>query len=356
MSVQPNSSLALALAALEGAMAPATRGAGSPEQRRVAHRLGELIRSEEADHAAFARRHLPGREVAPEALVCAREGLLAFDRLLALLGRGVDAASALNEVHALLERHLKELESHAAELPGPRVDSGAESPGPAVSVVMETASTPFPAAAPPLGTAKLADAELPHPAMAYVPHNGPGQPTVSDVTRPDSTAAPEVAAANEEPPHRSYDALDAMTRVAPIPSAATSAGSPSTGEFAALPFPSSRANVLPFTGKAAARPVNASPPELQSSALPFRRSSMSLSSPLPEHLRELDLGSYATYRVLAELYPDRRGELFAHYRIPDEATADLLDAYFRVRMSSVPGLQAEWETLYARAFAYYRGG
>ncbi|MBM4361021.1 MAG: hypothetical protein FJ096_23225, partial [Deltaproteobacteria bacterium] len=93
MSDPSKSPLAQAFAALESAMANTSRAPASPERRRAAHRLGELVRAEDAELAAFARRHLPGREIDEGLLSRTREALLRYERLLALVGRNADAGA-----------------------------------------------------------------------------------------------------------------------------------------------------------------------------------------------------------------------------------------------------------------------
>jgi len=334
MSEQPRTNLALALAALERAMASTTPASASPDLRRIAHRLADLVRTEATDRANFARRHLPGREIDPAALESAQGALRRFDRLLALLGRGVDAELRLTQINSMLEQGLAEIEPMAAPIPepslappvlhagevAPEMTPAAVLPAPAAVLPTPAAGLPAPAAGLPVAESLLPSGTSLRPVTAHHAHG---------------IAGPETAPVD----------LGALT---PRPTARR------TAEMSIATLNEPPGKVLPFTGKAAARP-SAAPHAEPSGILPFRRSSASLASPLPEHLRALDLTSYATYRVLSELYPARRAELFAHYGIADETTADLLDAYFRMRVATVPGLQAEWEPVYARLLAYYRG-
>lgn len=351
MSDAAKSALAIALAKLEAAMGATTTGGASPERRRAAHRLGELLRTNATELPRFAARHLPGREVEVGDLERARELVLALDRLLALLGRGVDAAGLLREIEASLVGRLDELEAGAA---APRV--------PSVTHLVAVEAAPPPPVGGPTAAA------LPGPVLleARAPSVLGGASHPAQVSAPRVSPSPWEGAPKENPappwldredaPPRS-ETLDEVARereaapVAPTPFAAS--GPRASRAMPVVPG-SERPHVLPFARSAGGSASSA--PSVQDHALPFRTGRFLAVPSLPAQLRELDLAAYATFRALVELFPARRAELHAHYRIPDESTAAALEAHWQHRLAANPEERAAWDAEYRRALEHYRSG
>lgn len=99
------SPLAEALAKLEEAMRPHRGRSLDPERRRAAARLAELLRCEDDELAAYAKRHQPGRAVDEAALRAAREMILVLGRVLGPDGSSADVNDVLDDARrALLDR------------------------------------------------------------------------------------------------------------------------------------------------------------------------------------------------------------------------------------------------------------
>ncbi|AUX44368.1 uncharacterized protein SOCE26_058320 [Sorangium cellulosum] len=114
-AARERSPLAEALAKLDEAMRPPQGLSGDPERRRVAARLAELVRCEDGELPAFARRHLPGRAVEAPALRAVRELVLAIGRVLCPEGESVEALGVLQDVHRALEERLADARRAAAQ-------------------------------------------------------------------------------------------------------------------------------------------------------------------------------------------------------------------------------------------------
>lgn len=99
-------SLAQALAKLDEAMRPTLGGSADPARRRCAQRISQLARCGDEELPAFAKRHLPGREIEGPELRAARDLLLAIDGIADLEDGGPDVWAALAEVKELLERRV----------------------------------------------------------------------------------------------------------------------------------------------------------------------------------------------------------------------------------------------------------
>src|SRR5262245_39576509 len=104
-----------ALAKLEAAMQPVAGASASPEKRRVASKLAELVRAEDADLAGYAKRHLPGRTVDPDALREARDLLMGLARLFEQQGRAPSATSALASLRTSADEWLGKLDREAEQ-------------------------------------------------------------------------------------------------------------------------------------------------------------------------------------------------------------------------------------------------
>jgi hypothetical protein len=366
MSASSKSPLAQALAALEGAMANPSRMPASPERRRAAHRIGELIRSEDDDLEAFARRHLPGREVDLDVLRRTREALLHFERVLALVGRSVEAGALLDEVGATVEARLPELEANAAPLPAPGLPAAPDEPSkattasrpetPEVTDGLPAPPPPAPsaaivAAAPP-ATLTLAEPDAPLPIFSVAPVIAEGWSPSSFVPLEPHTEDSD----DDEPVLLSRTFEDAAPGgrlpAEPLPFAATR--SSATRDMPAFGVEVPRAHVLPFID-AVGGSRNGGTPEVESTVLPFRKSGMNLLAPLPQHLLAMPLEDYVTYRVLLEVHPSRRTELDAHYGIEDAAASDALSLHWQRRLAADPAVRVRWDELYPRTLAYYRG-
>lgn len=373
MSAGPESPLAAALAKLEAAMGSAASSPASPERRRVAHRLGELLRTDDADLGRFGQRHLPGREIDASDLIRGREVLLRLDRVIALLGRGVEADALLREIDTILSQRLDDLEARAtapkqlsvadlvgqgppAALPSVGALASADAPPPELAAPLQP--TPLPPLAPLSGGLPLETTPGP---IVPLPTDMPLAPAAASPHALPSAAPSWVSAAppvpsplEEEAPksHTIDEVPDESVAVpaAPIPFA--QAGTKHTREMRAFQAPE-RAHVLPFAPSQAATLTPSSAAEDQ--ALPFRKSGLNALAPLPEHLRALDLPTYATYRALVEVFPARRSEIDAHYRVPNEATAAALEIHWQRRFADDPAARAAWDEHYPRTLAHYRG-
>jgi len=340
MTLDPQSPLARALAELEGTMQSSGTAVVSPERRRAAHRLGDLVRSSDTDLARFAKRHLPGREVDEAALVDARTLAILVERLVSLLGRSSEANGATSRFAVELGVLLPELERNAAAVAPPTFPALPLAPpmppfeaAPLEAAPLEAApleAAPLEAAAPP--AAANAPYFEPAPLSVGPPNSvAPGSDTL-DV--PSSEAAIMVARPAALPfENRSRS----VTQVEP--DCAVGADIP-----IALPFATSSS--APAAPKAhAAGPI----------ALPFRQQALDgpAAESLPEHLAKLELASYATLRALIELFPERTGEIFEHYRIPNEATALLLASDWQRRIAADAAVRSEWDAQYQAAFEHY---
>lgn len=359
MTSASDSPLARALAALEQTMNSRGPSSVDPDRRRAAHRLGELVRSSEEDLAGFAERHLPGRQVSSNTLTDAHGLASNLEKLIALLGRSPDADALVSSLASEVATKLPELERAAAPVTPPVLARALEG-----------------ADAPPLAAERVDVPELPTPAAPFV---SPMAADRVDVLEPPTPAAPLVAP-TPTPPRLELPAIEPL----PVPTfeSPVAPGAPlnqtldglvsvSPALFESLPFSQrvksqtkafgaiaesalgSVPRALPFEGSSGP-PASSRSPGTASSALPFRASSSEIASPLPEHLRKLEPASYATFRALWELFPARRGELYQHYRVPDEATSELLHAHFRWRCESNAAFGAEVKQLYEQALAHYR--
>jgi hypothetical protein len=341
MSPSNESPLARALAELQLAMQSPTGAAPDPDRRRAAHRLGELIRSGEDDLERFATRHLPGRAVGAHVLVGARSLASNIERLVALLGRSPEADAAVARFATELESLVPDLEKSAAPIAPPKRPS---------APLNETSTVPaFNAGA---------ETALAHEARSVIPiaatpfSSGSGAPTHSPRLEPQPVSvAPPSVAPNSETLEDSGGHASSSQQPLGLPFQQRKA-TPHTTEIPAFTLESSPPIALPFA--AAKVSPSTKPPGEDSRVLPFRRTSSPQPVPIPEHLRELDLETYATLRVLLELFPERNAELFKHYGIPDATTRDQLDAQWNLRITHDSALRAEWESTYARTLAHYR--
>ncbi len=330
MTLDPQSPLARALAELEGTMQSSGTAVVSPERRRAAHRLGDLVRSSDTELARFAKRHLPGREVDEAALVDARTLAILVERLVSLLGRSSEANGATSRFAVELGVLLPELERNAAAVAPPTFPALPLAPPMPPFEAAPLEAAPLEAAAPP--AAASAPYFEPAPLSVGPPNSvAPGSDTL-DV--PSSEAAIMVARPAALPfENRS----PSITQVEP--DCAVGAEIP-----IALPFATSSS--APAAPKAhAAGPI----------ALPFRQQALDgrAAESLPEHLAKLELASYATLRALIELFPERTGEIFAHYRIPNEATALHLASDWQRRIAADAAVRSEWDAQYQAAFEHY---
>ncbi|MGK3961454.1 hypothetical protein WMF38_51160 [Sorangium sp. So ce118] len=103
-----------ALAKLDQAMRSPRGTSLHPERRRVAARLADLVRCEDDELQAFARRHLPGRAVDEPTLRAAREMVLAIGRVLGPEGESAEALGVLEDAHRALAERLAEARRAAA--------------------------------------------------------------------------------------------------------------------------------------------------------------------------------------------------------------------------------------------------
>ena len=366
MSDPSKSPLAQAFAALESAMANTSRAPASPERRRAAHRLGELVRAEDAELAAFARRHLPGREIDEGLLSRTREALLRYERLLALVGRNADAGVLLDDLGATLEARLPQLEADAAPAPkaslpsatrdAPRADVDA---APAMLEVPRVLPLP-PAPAHPTAAALEPS---PSPLGSLVPYEVQA-PLVTYSTTP--IVPPEYDAAfsakaelrddededGDAPPlSHTVEEHGCETRLASEPLPFAAASTQRTGAMPVFAPRAERPHVLPFATTAGGA---VKPPVPEDTAVPFRSSARNRLAPLPQHLLAMPLEDYVTYRVLLEVHPSRRTELDAHYRIEGQELADALSTHWQRTLAGDPAVRARWDELYPRTLAYYR--
>ena len=341
MTSSSDSPLARALAALEQTMNSRGPSSVDPDRRRAAHRLGELVRSSEEDLARFAERHLPGRQVSSSTLTDAHGLASNLEKLIALLGRSPDAGALVSSLAAEVATKLPDLERAAAPVTPPVLPpalDGADAPlvSPMAGDRVDVSELPTPAA--PLVTPIPTPPRLERPAIEPLPI-----PTF------------ESPAARGAPLNQTLDGLVSVSPALFESLPFSERGKSRTNAFGAIAEsePGSVPRALPFEG-GSGPPASSRSPGIASSALPFRASSSAIASPLPEHLRKLEPQSYATFRALWELFPARRGELYQHYRIPDEATSELLHAHFRWRCESNAAFGAEVKQLYEQALAHYR--
>ncbi|WP_437849893.1 hypothetical protein [Sorangium sp. So ce363] len=109
------SALTEALAKLDAAMRRPSGSSVDPDRRRVAARLADLVRCEDDELTAFARRHLPDRAADEAALRAAREMLLAIGRVLGPEGESAEALVVLKDAHGALDERLAEAKRAAAQ-------------------------------------------------------------------------------------------------------------------------------------------------------------------------------------------------------------------------------------------------
>ncbi|MSP26689.1 MAG: hypothetical protein EXR75_16395 [Myxococcales bacterium] len=349
MTLDPQSPLARALAELEGTMQAAPATAVDPDRRRAANRLAELIRSADGDLPRFAKRHLPGRDVSAHTLVDARAFAAGLERLVSLLGRSSDADAVASRLAMELGALLPELEANATPIAPPKLllPSAAV---PAMELPEAAPAMPAPRMPAPR-FAELPIAMMPLPvffpeAASAISSSPQYVPSAPPWILPPSSGDADRTTHDEEPrsqPER------------PIPRALPfrMAELKLREELPLYALESDSVAVAhPFTGSGL-QPRSKTAPE-DPTILPFRAPSSVSRVLLPEHLGNLDLATYATLRVLLELFPARSAELFEHYRIPNGDTRDLLDAKWNLRITHDPVVRAEWQEVYSRTLAHYQ--
>ncbi len=353
MMVDPDSPLAMALAQLESTMQAVPATAVDPDRRRAANRLAELIRSGDGDLPRFAKRHLPGREVSTHTLVDARAFAAGLERLVSLLGRSADADAVASRLAMELGALLPELEANATPIAPPKLllPSAAV---PAMELPEATPTVPAPRFAEPPSARMPLPVFFPEAASASS-SSPPYVPTAPPWILPPSSGDQAPTVDDEEPKSTTLNEEPRSQRERPIPMALPfqKAKLQPTGELPLYALESDAVAVAhPFTGSGS-QPRSKAAPE-DPTILPFRAPSSVSHVLLPEHLGNLDLATYATLRVLLELFPARSAELFEHYRIPNGDTRDLLDAKWNLRITHDPVVRAEWQEVYPRTLAHYQ--
>jgi hypothetical protein len=404
------SPLAEALAKLDEAMRPPRGSSSDPDRRRVAARLSDLARCEDAELLGFAERHLPGRAVDKLALRAAREMILAIGRVLGLEGESAEALSVLQDAQRALDERLAEASKAAALREAEAAAAAARAPAlvaPVAPVAQPVESLPFvPVSAPaPALVPVLAPMPVPVPAPVAVPAPVPvpvpiAVPAPVPVPAPVAVAAPVPVAASvpvpapvaapppseprvwrvetdptgllipelmkkfgpsalpfaqvapeQRPPQRPVPRLDAALPFQPAASIEDDPTyePPPTAAPQGPAAPAPPTNRPPLTAVLSAMPAAA--PSAMPAAAPSSTSPTSTRSvPSPP---SLTLNQYAGLVVACELYPAYVESTHARYGVTTAAARAALDAFWAGRIAADPALAEHWRELCAAARRYF---
>lgn len=354
------SPLAEALAKLDEAMHPPRGSSNDPERRRVAARLSDLVRCEDHELDAFAKRHLPGHEVGEWTMREARELVFAIGRVLGPEATSAETLGVLDELRTLLEKRMQ-----AAKAAPPRAESPA-----LLAPVAAVAPALLPAPAPP--------AYVPPPAQAVAPKEEFGGATVFGLASPFSAELPFVAATEERsaPSQRTPSPANAAPpRPMPQPSPSITLKERPPKDLGAttdavmmspfhtdLPFAAALAAVSEtrLSGQPAqSKTTQNDPPSVPApsvgAANPRPTSPTPQNPPAPQvqDTPTLTLQQYAGLVVACELYPSHVEGMHARYGVPTQAARLALDAFWGSRIAADPTTANRWKELCAEARKYF---
>ncbi|WP_437962017.1 hypothetical protein WME76_21765 [Sorangium sp. So ce119] len=327
--------LAEALAKLDEAMRPPRASSVDPERRRVAARLADLVRCEDDELPAFARRHLPGRTVEEPALRDARELLLAIGRVLGPEAESAEALGVLQDVHRALEERLE----HARQAAARREAEAASAEEAAAEEAAAEEAAAAEASAPAL-LGSLAETSVPALLGSLAEASAPALlGSLAEASAPAllgslaETSAPALLGSLAE---TSAPALAGSLVETSVPAL--------VGSLAPLSRPG---GVLPFVSAPALAPtpVTTAAPGV---AAPACGEPVSMRSPPP-----LTLNQYAGLVVACELYPAYVESTHARYGVPTPAARAALDAFWAARLATDPALAQRWPELCEAARRYF---